>query len=336
MKRDEYRYWSAERRFRDLVEQLVGLRMGGWSVPEVESALSSLGWKLRPVVSARLVDPARRTEQVDWELGWYPEGPRAGVATVVAAKSDPRQIVALSVNVSHGIAYDDEVEFVREAWGIVEGVCGARPTRWGGRGPWMLWQRPETSMAVGLDGSDVVVELRCAALADNARNEPPTVWEAAESSELLAREPRVVVTDWEDLRHRLRAALRALCHDTPKFPGQFIFHLESAVDEKRFVSVWNVGGDLTTEAFVHHPDLPDPNRLIELGWTPERGLWQRHFGNTISDEHADTAAELLVDALQTLGVDLADLKYTGTVSGRGQLVTIYLPELGLRRGEIVP
>jgi hypothetical protein len=337
VKRDEYRYWSAERRFRDLVEQLAGLRMGGWSIREVESALSSLGWKLRPVVPARPVDSARSTEEVvGWELGWYPEGPRAGVATVVAARSVPRQIVALSVNVSPGIAYDDEVEFVREAWGIVEGICGARPTRWGGRGPWMLWQRPETNMAVGLDGSDVVVELRCTALADNARNEPYTVWEAAEASELLAREPRVVVTDWDDLRHRLSAALRALCHDTPKFPGQFIFHLESAVDEKRFVSVWNVGGDLTTEAFVHHPDLPDTNRLIELGWTPEGGLWQRHFGNTISDEHADTAAELLVDALQTLGVDLADLKYTGTVSGRGQLVTIYLPELGLRRGEIVP
>ncbi|MBF6340809.1 hypothetical protein IU450_33680 [Nocardia abscessus] len=130
MKGDEYRYWSAQRRFRDLVEQLAGLRMGGWSIPEVESALSRLGWKLRPVVPARPVEPARPTEQVvGWELGWYPEAPRAGVATVVAAKSDPGQIVALSVNVSHGIAYDDEVEFLREAWGIVEGVCGARPTR---------------------------------------------------------------------------------------------------------------------------------------------------------------------------------------------------------------
>ncbi|WP_280308281.1 hypothetical protein [Nocardia abscessus] len=92
--------------------------------------------------------------------------------------------------------------------------------------------------------------------------------------------------------------------------------------------------DLTTEAFVHHPDQPDPDRLIKLGWTPFGDLWQRHFGNTISDEHADTAAELLVDALQTLEVDLADLKYTGTVSGRGQLLTLHLPELGLRRGEI--
>lgn len=61
-------------------------------------------------------------------------------------------------------------------------------------------------------------------------------------SELPVREPRVVVTDWDDLRRRLSATLRALCHDTPKFPGQFIFHVESAVDEKRFVSVWNVGG----------------------------------------------------------------------------------------------
>ncbi|WP_255466267.1 MULTISPECIES: hypothetical protein [Nocardia] len=43
-----------------------------------------------------------------------------------------------------------------------------------------------------------------------------------------------------------------------------------------------------------------------------------------------------MDALQTLGVDLTDLQYTGTVSGRGQFVTVYLPELGLRRGEVVP
>ncbi len=124
----------------------------------------------------------------------------------------------------------------------MEGVCGARPTRWGGRGPWVLWQRPETSMAVRLDGSSVVVKLWCTALADDARNEPPTVWGAAESSQLPAPEPRVAAADWDDLRHRLSVALRALCHDTSKFPGQFILHLESAVDEKRFVRVWNVGG----------------------------------------------------------------------------------------------
>ncbi|MGY1946293.1 TY-Chap domain-containing protein [Nocardia asiatica] len=335
MARDEYRYWSADRRFRELVGQLAGLRMGGWSIGEVESALSTLGWKLRPVVPARPVDPARWTEQVvDWELGWYPEGPRAGVATITAAKTDPRQAILLSVNVSHGIAYDDEVEFVREAWGIVEGVCGVRPTRWGGRGPWVMWQRPGTSMAVRLDGSSVVVELLCTALASDASNGPPMVWQAAESTELLGREPKVFVTDWNVLRNRLSVVLRALCRDTPQFPGQFILHLESAVDEKTFVSVWNVGWELTTEAFVHHPDPPDPDRLVGLGWT--RDPWQRNFGSTISDEHADTAAELLVDALQTLGVDLADLKYTGTVSGRGQLLTLYLPELGLPRGEIVP
>jgi hypothetical protein len=349
----DYRYWSSRKRFRSLLEELVPLDMGGWRVEEVETALGTLGWQLLPVRPGEVVDLARGPLRgVGRQLASPPRGPRQGVGVVVVDDFACGQAVGVEVNLGYGIAYDDdhhdEVDFVRTTWDIMEEVLGTPPSLWAGagrrwesRGPRMLWRRPGgTTLAVGLDvhSAPVVSMLRTASDSDAAGHPTmsPGVWRAAEPADLPPvpeRDELRAPLTWASVRTALSEALRALCADVPCLPGRFILHLQSALDPLRFVSAWNEGLDLRIESFVHHADRIDPDLLAERGWSDAGGLWQRRFGHAADgDGSADTAAAMLVEAIRAMGVDDADeLNYHGTVSGRGHLFQLDLPDLRLPR-----
>lgn len=308
---------------------------------EIEAAVSTLGWQLRPVVPARAVDPALWTPQiVGWEIG---PGPRAGLATVMTANTDPRQAVLLTVNLSHGINFEDyndgpeysEVEFARSAWSMLEHTLSSPATSWSGLGPRMLWERPDTNLALRLDRDQVVLEMMCTAFDGDARQEPRPLWRATESATVPADAPiRVEVTSWNDLRERLGAALRALCSDSPLFPATFTLHLHSMTNPERYVSIWNTHHTLGIESPANDTGGPGPDHFTGLGWLRHHEVWRQWFDDTrFTPPRAEIAADRLMDALDTQQVELADLAYHGSIYGRGRRLILELPALGSPRRE---
>lgn len=324
--------WLEDDSFRELVKQLAPLELGGWSLPEFERAISALGWELRE--PREVVGEVRRRFVAR-------KGPWGGYGTVIADASEPEQVRALRVHVVDMPAEDvsHAAGLVRAAWWIMEEELGP-PTLWGGDvGPWMLWRRPGASLLVAThDGGEVSLELlhTDADIDAAGRGDSRGDWRAGDPADLppVPAAPTRPSAGWDELQKRLYEALRALNYDTPFFPGMFIVHLESARDPLRFVQCWSDGLDLVVEAtgYAHHPELADPARLAQSGWKVSHSLGQRRFPNAMDEPaHARTAARMLVEELQNLGVDLADLVHNGSMVGRGRDFHLDLPQLGLPR-----
>ncbi len=125
----------------------------------------------------------------------------------------------------------------------------------------------------------------------------------------------------------------------PFLPGRFILHLGAAGDPQRFVQCWSQDLGLVIEAtgFLHHPDAANPAQLTRDGWDFSRSIWQRRFPDAMKDyEHATIAARLLIGELRHIGVELADLSYDGTISGRGRGFHLELPDLLVRASTSPP
>ncbi|MEV5826863.1 protein kinase [Spirillospora sp. NPDC052242] len=254
------------------------------------------------------------------------------VATVVANAAAPERPARLEVEITDGIDLNDEVGFLRAAWRVMEEELGP-PTTWQGPGPRMLWRRPGTSLAVGLSSSLKVTLEALGTECRTAARELPSTWLAADPADLRPPEPEAIATDWGEARANLRAALRALCSDTPLFPGRFILCMQADSDPLRFVQAWNDGLDLVVEStgFLHRPELVDRDRAARLG--PQGTPPQRRFGDAANEaEQVSRAADMLMEALQVMRVDLTDLTFSGTMVGRGRRFHLDLPRLGPRRG----
>ncbi|MFC7220536.1 hypothetical protein ACFQLX_20580 [Streptomyces polyrhachis] len=338
MTTDGYRGWDSEKRFQRLLDQLTPLDMGGWRLPEVRAALDTLGWRLLPVAPGEHPpDLARgRRPEVAWTVAGHPEGPRQGIGVLTVAPEDPEQVLGLEVNLSYGIAYDDdhndEWHFAQTAREVTARTLGAAPTRLSGPGPRAVWHRPGSSVAVLLDEGCVVLQLLSTDAGAGFRPGRPDLWRGPVTTHLCAPGPERPVADWADVRTRLGAVLASLCAGVPPFLGRFILHLSCARDPLRFVSAWNEQEDLRIEAFTNYAELADPERLTGLGWRPHGGLWQRRFPRVpLRPEQADEAAALLVDALTTLGADARDLLYSGELTTPGGRRHLELPQLGVPR-----
>lgn len=322
--------WLEAESFRKLLNQVAALDLGGWSLPEFERATSALGWELKP--------PEEVAGQVLRRFAAR-KGPWGGYGTVMADPSTPDQVGTLNVRVVDLPAENVSTAagLVRAAWWVMEQEFGP-PTLWGGDiGPWMLWRRPDTSFLVhSHDGGEVSLELlHTNADADTAgRDDSRGSWRASTPSDLPVSPTRTSGASWDDVQKRLYEALRALNHDTPFLPGRFILRLESAREPDRLVQCWSQDLDLVIEAtgYVHHPELADSSRLADSGWEPAQSLWQRRLPNAMENSaHAKTAVHMLVEELQNLDIDLADLVYNGTMDGRGQSFHLDLPKLGIPR-----
>lgn len=320
-----------------MLDELMPLDMGSWLLPEVRAALGTLGWRLLPVSPGQHPDLARgRRPEVAWALGHPPEGPRQGIGVLTVAPGAPGQVLGLEINLSYGIAYDDdhssEWHFAQTARELTERALGGPPTWLAGPGPRAVWHRPGVSVAVMLDEGCVVLQLLRTAHGTESRPGQPDVWRGSTRAHPSPPEPPQRVRDWTDAQARLSAVMQALCAQVPALPAGFILHLSSARDPLRFVSAWNEGEDLRVEAFTHFADLTDPDRLTRLGWRRHGGLWQRRFpGAQNRGEHAREATALLVDALITLEVDTSELVYSGELSTPGGLRHLELPHLGVPR-----
>lgn len=323
--------WLEAEAFRELVREIVPLRLGGWSLREFERATSALGWELG--------EPDDVAGQI--RRHFLPgKGPWGGYGSVTTDPAEPERIRELRVSVVDLFSEDVRAaaDEVRAAWWIMEEEVGP-PTLWGGRsGPWMLWRLPGGSLIVHSQEGLMDLELVPAGAAPDvtAPRTPRSLWRAAETDHLppALAAPAAPGTHWDDAQERLAQALRSLNEDTPFFPGRFILHLGSAHDPHRFVQCWSDGPDLVIEAtaYAHHPELADPARLAENGWALSHSLWQRRFPHAMKNSAcATTAAHMLVGELRNLDITLADLVYSGTMTGRGHGFQLDLPEVGLRR-----
>ncbi|MFH9196537.1 TY-Chap domain-containing protein [Streptomyces anulatus] len=324
--------WLDDDTFRELVREVTPLRFGSWSLSEFEHATSELGWELR--------EPKKIGSRV-WRRFAPRKGPWGGYGTVISDASAPEQVRKLNVRVVDLPAEDiaTAAGLVRAAWWVMEEEFGP-PTMWGGdSGPWMLWRRPGACLLVhSHDEGEVSLELLPSdADADAAgRGYSRGRWRAAELAGLptAPAAPPAPGTAWEEVEKRLSEALRSLDHDTPFFPGMFILHLGSADDPQRFVQCWSQDLGLVIEAtgYLHQPDAADPDRLARNGWVSSPSVWQRRFPDAMDDPaHAAAAARMLVEELRHLGVDMADLSYDGTMTGRGRGFHLELPDLGIPR-----
>ncbi|MFJ2022791.1 TY-Chap domain-containing protein [Streptomyces sp. NPDC087897] len=326
--------WYETDSFRELVKQATSLRPGGWSLAEFEHAVSEMGWELK--------EPQQIVDQV-WRRFVPRKGPWGGYATAISDASAPERVRRLNVRVVDMPAehLPTDAGHVRAAWWIMEDELGP-PTLWGGDGgPWMLWRRPGTSFLVhSHDGGEVSLELLHTDSDPDAagRSDSRGSWRAAAPADLLPvpAAPFRPAADWDEVQKRLFDVLRDLDHDTVFLPGRFILHLTSVRDPLRFVQCWNQDRDLAlvveATGYTHHPELADPDRLARSGWKLTHSLWKGRFPhNRDESEHLRTAARMLVEELQHLGVDLADLAYGGTVTGRGHGFHLDLPALGLPR-----
>ncbi|WP_228989670.1 hypothetical protein [Streptomyces sp. DH8] len=343
MKTDAYRGWDSETRFRYLLDDLMPLDPGGWRLPEVRAALSTLGWEIQPVTPGNPPDLARRDRpEVAWELGWHPRGPRQGVGVLTVAAEDPEQVLGLEINVSYGIAYDDdhahELHFAQTAREVAEEVLGGPPTRLSGPGPRAVWHRPGTSVAVTLDEGCVVLQLLCTDQGAEFRRGHPDLWRASARADLSAPEPERPAREWEEFQERLGAALTALCAEVHTFPGDLTLRLSSVRDPLRSTAAVGVRWDdaLRLQAPAERPGLPGADRLTASGWQHDDGLRQRVVlaAQAMGDRSrgpAREAAALLVDALRAVEVDLADLAYSGEVDVPKGTHHLELPHLGIPR-----
>ncbi|MGW6587604.1 TY-Chap domain-containing protein [Streptomyces globisporus] len=326
--------WLGDDIFRTFVKEVAPLRFGSWSVSEFERTTSALGWELG--------EPKEIAGQV-WRRFAPRKGPSAGYGTLIADASEPEQVRKLNVRVVDLPADDlaSAAGFIRAAWWVMEDELGP-PTLWGGdSGPWMLWRRPGTSILVhSHDEGEVSLELLPAATDSESAGSGYSRgrWRAADPADLPpAPAPgasNLSGTTWEQVEKRLSETLRSLDYDTPFFPGRFILHLGDARDPQRFVQCWSQDLSLVVEAtgHLHRPDAADPARLAQNGWEFSRSIWQRRFPDAMDKpEHAATAARMLVEELRQLGVDLTDLSYDGTMSGRGRGFHFDLPDLGIQR-----
>ncbi|MFI5478818.1 TY-Chap domain-containing protein [Streptomyces rubiginosohelvolus] len=322
--------WLADDIFRTFVREVAPLHFGSWSLADVERTTSALGWELR--------EPKEVAGQV-WRRFAPRKGPSAGYGTLIADASEPEQLRKLNVRVVDLPPEDlaTAAGFIRAAWWVMEDELGP-PTLWGGdSGPWMLWRRPGTSILVhSHDGGEVSFELVPSATdSDGAgRGYSRGRWRAAEPADLPPASPELPGATWEQVEKRLAETLRSLEHDTPFFPGRFILHLGDARDPQRFVQCWSQDLSLVVEAtgHLHRPDAADPARMTQNGWEFSRSIWQRRFPDAMNKRaHAATAARMLVEELRQLGVDLPDLSYDGTMSGRGRGFHLDLPDLGIPR-----
>ncbi|MGW3581247.1 TY-Chap domain-containing protein [Streptomyces rubiginosohelvolus] len=322
--------WLDDDIFRTFVREVAPLHFGSWSLADVERTTSALGWELR--------EPKEVAGQV-WRRFAPRKGPSAGYGTLIADASEPEQLRKLNVRVVDLPPEDlsTAAGFIRAAWWVMEDELGP-PTLWGGdSGPWMLWRRPGTSILVhSHDGGEVSCELLPAATdSDGAgRGYSRGRWRAAEPADLPPVSPELPGTTWEQVEKRLAETLRSLDRDTPFFPGRFILHLGDARDPQRFVQCWSQDLSLVVEAtgHLHRPDAADPARMTQNGWEFSRSIWQRRFPDAMDNPaHAATAARMLVEELRQLGVDLSDLSYDGTMSGRGRGFHLDLPDLGIPR-----
>ncbi|OCC07921.1 TY-Chap domain-containing protein [Streptomyces sp. PTY087I2] len=328
--------WLDDDIFRTFVKEVAPLRLSSWSLSEFEHATSALGWELQ--------EPTEVAGQV-WRRFAPRKGPSAGYGTLISGASEPERIRKLNVRVVDLPAEDlaTAAGFIRAAWWVMEEELGP-PTMWGGdSGPWMLWRRPGTSILVhSHDEGEVSLELLPAATDSDSvgRGYSRGRWRAAEAGDPAtapvpaSASPELAGTTWESVEKRLAETLRSLDYDTPFFPGRFILHLGSAHDPQRFVQCWSQDLSLVVEAtgHLHRPDAADPARMERDGWEFSRSIWQRRFPDAMDDPaHAATAARMLVEELRQLGVDLADLSYDGTMSGRGRGFHLGLPDLGIPR-----
>jgi hypothetical protein len=321
--------WLETDTFRELVREVAPLSLGSWSLSEFGHATSALGWELQ--------EPKEVAGQV-WRRFAPRKGPWGGYGTVIADASAPERVRKLNVRVVDLPAEDvfTAAGHVRAAWWVMEEQLGP-PTMWGGDlGPWMLWRRPGAGLVVHThDEGEVSLELLPpeADAESVGRGYSRGRWRAAEPAGLPSAPTAPGIT-WEEVERRLYEALRSLNHDTPFFPGRFILHLGAAGDPLRFVQCWSQDLGLVIEAtgYVHRPDAADPARLTRNGWEFSRSIWQRRFPDAMEDRaHAATAARMLVEELRQLGIDLADLSYDGTMTGRGRGFRLDLPDLGLPR-----
>ncbi|MFF8554120.1 hypothetical protein ACF058_14915 [Streptomyces sp. NPDC015501] len=349
MTTDAYRGWDSETRFRRLLDELVPLDPGGWRLPDVRTALSTPGWEIRPVVpGGSPPDLARGPRpEVAWELGHHPRGPRQGVGVLTVAAEDPEQVLGLEVNLSYGIAYDDdhahELHFAQTAREVAEDVLGGPPTRLSGPGSRAVWRRPGTSVAIAVDEGCVVLQLLCTDQGAEFRRGRPDQWRAAARADLSAPEPERPVRDREELRERLGEALAALCAEVHTFPGDFTLRLSSLRDPLRSVVAVGKGWDdaLRLQAPAGGPGLPGADRLTASGWQHGDGVRQHTVLAALamgdrSRGPAREAAALLVDALRALEVDLADLAYSGEVEVPKGARHLELPHLGIPRAAPEP
>ncbi|MFE5852685.1 hypothetical protein ACFQ61_05625 [Streptomyces sp. NPDC056500] len=325
--------WLDDDVFRELVREIILLRLGGWSLEEFERAGAVLGWELG--------EPSEVAGQV-WRRFLPRRGPWGGNGTVIAGLSEPGRIHTLRVPVVDLPPGDvwTASDLVRAAWWVMEEELGP-PTLWGGRvGPWMLWRRPGGSLVVHSHHSGRVnLELVHTGPDSDAATHGGSrcSWRAADPAHLPAAPagPHEPTTGWDRIQERLFQALRALTHDTPFLPARFILHLASAHDPHRFVQCWNDGSELVIEAtgYLHHPELAAPARLADSGWNLTQPVWQRRFPQAARDWGSSrTAACMLVEELKNLGTDPAHLVHSGTVTGRGRAFHLDLPETGVRRG----
>ncbi|OCC08539.1 hypothetical protein [Streptomyces sp. PTY087I2] len=340
MTTDAYRGWDSETRFQRLLDELLPLDMGTWRLPEVRAALDSLGWQVRPVTpGGSPPDLARgRRPEVAWELGGHPQGPRQGVGVLTVAAEDPEQVLGLEINLSYGIAYDDdhshEFHFAQTAREVTAYALGGPPTRLAGPGLRAVWHRPGTSVAVTLDEGCVILQLLCTDRGAEFRPGQPDLWRGSARADLSPPEPSKPVRDWEDAQARLGSALQALCAEVFEFPGDFSLRLSSARDPLRFAvaAATSYTDALRLETPVGTPGLPDPERLGRLGWDRHDTLWQRTVPGalTMRDPALEAAADL-VEAVRTLEVDLSDLVHSGEVSVPTGTRHLELPQLGVPR-----
>ncbi|WP_147287880.1 hypothetical protein [Nocardia pseudobrasiliensis] len=346
--RKEYRYWSSDERFSDLVDHLSPLQFGGWSMGEVADALSTVGWKPCPLDPPRVRDPALwRKQVVDWELA---PGPRAGLATVMMSNADPMRAVKLTVNLSHGIDFDmdyadgpdyAEVAFIRSAWSMLANDLGAEATCWSGHGAVpagrygpgvrMVWERPETTWSLRLDSDQVVLELIRVDSDGVERQEPHPVWCAVNWAVPPSDHEPDSIADWDDVRTRTHTALSALCVDVPTLPARFQVRLRSASDPDRAVTVCNEDSGLWLEVPATLGDTAVARRAVRE-WTKHGGVWRLRFGETgVEPGHIAAATEQLAATLIALGVTPSDLRYHGHLDARHRTLRLDLPQLGIDR-----
>ncbi|MFH8881222.1 hypothetical protein [Streptomyces californicus] len=341
---DAYRGWDSETRYRRLLDDLIPLDLDGWRLPEVRAALSTLGWEIRPVApGGRGPDLARGPRpEVAWELDGPPHGPRQGVGVLTVAADDAEQVVGVEVNLSYGIAYDDdhahELHFAQTAREVTEDVLGGPPTRLAGPGPRAVWIRPGADVAVTLDEGSVVLQLLRPGRDAEFRRGYPDVWRGPLDADLSRPEPSRPVRDWDEAGERLGTALLALCTEVHAFPGDFTLRLSCARDPLRSVTAVGNGSDdaLRLEAPADHPDLPGSDRFAASGWQHYDGLRQRVVLGALGTGDRPRgpvreAVSLLVESVRALEVDLADLTYSGEVDVPKGARQLELPHLGVPR-----
>lgn len=324
--------WLDDDIFREQVREVAPLRFGSWTLSDFEHTTSALGWELR--------EPKETGHRV-WRRFAPRKGPRGGYGTVISDASAADQVRKLNVRVVDMPAEDvaSAAGLVRAAWWVMEDELGP-PTVWGGDlGPWMLWRLPGACLLVhSHDEGEVSLELLPPDADTDAAGGDYSLgrWRAAEQSVLpgAPAAPHPPGTTWEAVEKRLSETLRSLDHDTPFFPGRFILHLGSTGDPLRFVQCWSQDRGLVVEAtgYLHQPGAADHARLTGAGWDAPHSVWQRRFPDAMDEPaHAATAARMLVEELRHLGVDLADLSYDGTMTGRGRGFHLDLPDLAIRR-----